>query len=50
MLKFSADGSLISSVEDLPIPPSRAQKVYDAKASGAGKSWIWDIAIDKVSI
>jgi len=24
--------------------------VYDAKASYAGKSWIWDIAIDKVWI
>ena len=46
---FSADGSSICSLDDLPIPPSRAQLVYDAKLSGAGKAWIWDVAIDKVT-
>ena len=45
---FSADGSKIASVSDLPIQPSVAQVVYDAKASRAGKGWIWDVATDKV--
>ena len=48
LLFLSADGSKIASVSDLPIQPSVAQVVYDAKASRAGKGWIWDVATDKV--
>jgi hypothetical protein len=47
-VKFSADGSTIASVAALPIAPNKAQLVYNAEASAAGKAWIWDVAIDKV--
>ncbi len=50
VVKISADGSSISSVQDLPIAPVKAQLVYDAKFTGAGKAWIWDVAIDKVRL
>ena len=35
-------------MQDLPIAPVKAQLVYDAKFTGAGKAWIWDVAINEV--
>ncbi|MFC1558472.1 BNR-4 repeat-containing protein [candidate division KSB1 bacterium] len=42
---YRADGSRIKSMQNLPINPSEADKVYDGAASGA-RGWIWDIAND----
>lgn len=40
---YKADGTLIKRVEDLPILPTEADLVYNAKQGGA-KAWNWDIA------
>lgn len=42
---FKADGTRIKALEELPVHPSEAERVYDAKASGS-RAWIWDIALD----
>jgi hypothetical protein len=39
-----ADGSLISSMDDLPIGPTEGEKVYDWHTSG--KAWVHDVALD----
>ena len=43
---YKADGTKIKKVEDGPVLPSEAHKVYDGKTGGA-KAWNWDIAQDK---
>ena len=42
---YKADGSKVKDIDEIPINPSEADKVYDANISGA-RAWIWDIAID----
>ncbi|GAG71560.1 unnamed protein product, partial [marine sediment metagenome] len=42
---YRADGSKIADINNLPMKPAQADKVYDAAISGA-RAWIWDIAID----
>lgn len=42
---YRADGTKIAGLEELPLVPQQADKVYDA--SRAGKAWIWDIALDQ---
>lgn len=42
---FKANGSEIKSLEELPVSPGEADKVYDGAADGV-RSWIWDIAVD----
>lgn len=42
---YKADGSKIKDIEEIPINPSEADKVYDANISGS-RAWIWDVAID----
>lgn len=41
-----ADGTLIGSMNSLPILHSDCDKVYDATRTGA-RAWVWDIALDK---
>ena len=38
-----ADGSRVATLKNLPISPSRGDRVYDARATGV-RAWIWDIA------
>jgi len=40
-----ADGTLVGTVEDLPLKLEDADLVYDAAATGV-RSWLWDIAFD----
>jgi len=40
-----ADGTLVGTVENLPLKLEDADLVYDAAASGV-RSWLWDIAFD----
>lgn len=42
---YRADGSLVKTVDQLPLTPPDADLVYDATANGA-RGWIWDIALD----
>jgi len=42
---YRADGTQIKPMSKLPLLPSEADKVYDAKAHNA-RAWIWDIALD----
>jgi len=42
---YKADGTKIKDMNEVPIEPSEADKVYDASISGA-RAWIWDIAVD----
>jgi hypothetical protein len=42
---FRVDGTLIKPMSRLPLLPSEADKVYDAKSHNA-RAWIWDIALD----
>jgi BNR repeat-containing family member len=39
-----ADGSVISSMADLPIVPSQGEKIYDWHTNG--KAWVHDVALD----
>jgi hypothetical protein len=41
-----ADGTLIRSVENLPVRPEEADMVYDAE-QGNARAWNWDIAQDE---
>ena len=43
---YRADGSFIKGVDDGPVSPQEADKLYDASITGE-KAWIWDIAQDK---
>jgi hypothetical protein len=40
-----ADGSVISTMADLPINPTRGEKVYDWRTNG--KAWVHDVALDR---
>ncbi len=40
---YKADGTMIKTIEELPMLPSDLDMVYDAKEGGA-KAWNWDIA------
>jgi putative BNR repeat neuraminidase len=40
-----ADGTLIKTMEELPIAPTQAELIYNG-AAGQGRAWIWDIALD----
>lgn len=42
---YRANGERIKSLSELPLAPSEADKVYDAKINSA-RAWIWDIALD----
>lgn len=42
---YRADGTKIKNIEEVPINPSEADRIYDAYFSDA-QAWIWDIAID----
>ena len=42
---YKADGTRICGVEELPIRPEQADKIYDAAKTGI-RAWIWDIAFD----
>jgi BNR repeat-containing family member len=39
-----ADGSVISTMADLPIKPTQGEKVYDWRSNG--KAWVHDVALD----
>lgn len=41
---FKADGTRLGGFADLPLDPSRCDRVYDGATRGRG--WIWDIALD----
>ena len=43
---YKADGTLIKSINDLPLTPTDVDMVYDSTKSGI-KAWNWDIAFDK---
>lgn len=43
---FRADGTHIRDIEDLPIFPRDADRVYDARADSV-RAWVWDIALDE---
>jgi len=40
-----ADGSLVGTMEDLPLAFEDADLVYDAAGAGA-RAWLWDVAFD----
>lgn len=42
---YKPDGEKIKDIAHLPIDPSEADQVYDAKGSGKN-AWVWDIALD----
>jgi hypothetical protein len=42
---FEADGTRIGGLADLPFTPDRADKVYDAAATGV-RAWVHDVALD----
>ncbi|UCG34897.1 MAG: BNR-4 repeat-containing protein [Candidatus Omnitrophota bacterium] len=42
---YKANGFKIKNIEELPINPLEADKVYDAAILGI-KAWVWDIALD----
>lgn len=42
---YKSDGSLISSLEDVPFSPEQAELVHDGAVDD--KAWIWDIAADE---
>jgi hypothetical protein len=39
-----ADGARVARLGDLPLAPSRGDRVYDARASGV-RAWVWDVAV-----
>lgn len=42
---YRADGSVVGSLEDLPVQHRDSDRVYDGTLSG-GRAWVWDIAVD----
>jgi hypothetical protein len=42
---WKADGTCIGKVDDLPLEPAQADRVYDGAT--AGRAWIWDLAEDR---
>jgi rhamnogalacturonyl hydrolase YesR len=42
---YKANGDRIKSVNELPLVPAEAERVYDARSHNA-RAWIWDIALD----
>ena len=39
-----ADGTRVAGLRDLPLAPSRGDRVYDARPSGV-RAWVWDVAV-----
>jgi hypothetical protein len=42
---YRADGTRIAGLDELPLRPEQADRVYDATATGV-RAWIWGIACD----
>lgn len=42
---YKANGTRVGGMEDLPVRPEQADKVYDARATGV-RAWIWGVAFD----
>jgi len=42
---FKADGTRITTVDQLPFEPRQADCIYDAAKTGV-RAWVWDVAID----
>ncbi|MBD3367969.1 MAG: hypothetical protein GF405_07340 [Candidatus Eisenbacteria bacterium] len=40
-----ADGTPVAGLDELPVDPSRADRVYDGSGPD-GRSWLWDVAAD----
>lgn len=45
-LFLNANGNKLCDLENVPVRPTQADKVYDASGTGE-KAWIWDVAEDK---
>jgi hypothetical protein len=45
-LFLNATGNKLCDLENVPVRPAQADKVYDASGTGE-KAWIWDVAEDK---
>jgi len=43
---YKADGTRICGVDELPVQPEQADRIYDASETGA-RAWIWEVASDK---
>lgn len=43
---FRADGSRIEGMDQLPLEPSEAERVYNGATNG--RAWIWDVALDSL--
>ncbi|HOK09137.1 MAG TPA: BNR-4 repeat-containing protein [Candidatus Hydrogenedens sp.] len=43
---YRANGEKIGAMDNLPVPHSACDRVYDAKTTGA-RAWVWDIALNK---
>ena len=43
---YKADGTIIGSINSLPIRHTKSDRVYDGKSLNV-RAWVWDIALDK---
>jgi len=43
-----ADGTIVGSIDALPLRHSKSDLVYDAKKTGV-RAWVWDVALDSAS-
>jgi hypothetical protein len=43
---FRGDGSFAGSLSEAPVAHTRADRVYDARSTGA-RAWVWDISLDR---
>lgn len=41
---WRADGTLIATMEDLPLQPAECDKLYDGRTGG--RAWVWSVAAD----
>jgi hypothetical protein len=43
---FRADGTRIEGMDQLPLEPSEAERIYNGATNG--RAWIWDVALDSL--
>jgi hypothetical protein len=43
---FRADGTRLKGMDQLPLEPSQAERIYNGATNG--RAWIWDVALDSL--
>ncbi len=44
---YRSDGTFIRKLEERPVTPAEATRIYDGENTETGEAWVWDVALDR---